>query len=416
MKVATRRLLLVSLSLVLSSAVLRADGESTANAVSALHWRGIGPAMMGGRIADIAIDPRDRSTWYLAVGSGGVWKSENAGTTWSPIFDAQPSYSIGCVTLDPSNSSIVWVGTGENVSGRHVGWGDGVYKSLDGGSTWQRMGLEKSEHISKIVVDPRDSNTVFVAAEGPLWSSGGERGLYKTGDGGATWDLVLAVDDDTGVTSLEMDPRDPDVLYAATYERRRKVWAHLAGGPGSGIHKSEDGGATWRRLGGGLPEGDLGKIGLAVSPADPDVVYATIEADDEGRGFYRSLDRGASWERRNSYISNGTGPHYYQEIFASPHDVDHVYQMDVFMHFTADGGANFEIVGNGREKHSDNHALAIDPADPEHLIVGTDASLYETFDHGETWRQTRTLPISQFYKLASTTASPSTTSWVGPRI
>ncbi|MCZ6506699.1 MAG: glycosyl hydrolase, partial [Acidobacteria bacterium] len=247
---------------------------------------------------------------------------------------------------------------------------------------------------------------VYVAAEGPLWSSGGERGLYKTVDGGETWELVLSVDGDAGVTSLEMDPRNPDVLYAATYERRRKIWSHLAGGPGSGIHKSEDGGASWQRLDRGLPEGDMGKIGLAISPADPDVVYATIEADEEERGFYRSRDRGASWEKRNSYISNGTGPHYYQEIYASPSDVDRVYQMDVFLHVTDDGGANFEIVGNGREKHSDNHALVIDPENPDHLLAGTDAGLYETFDHGVSWRHTRTLPISQFYKLDLDSSEP----------
>ncbi|MCG8457749.1 MAG: hypothetical protein MI919_15850, partial [Holophagales bacterium] len=276
-----------------------------------LALRGIGPAVMGGRIADIAVDPRRESTWYLAVGSGGVWKTENAGTTWTPIFDHQPSYSIGCVTLDPSTPDTVWVGTGENVSGRHVGWGDGVYKSLDGGRTWKRMGLERSEHIGDIVVDPRDGDVVYVAAEGPLWSGGGDRGLYKTTDGGDSWSRVLAPDGDTGdgdtgITDVELDPRDPDVLYAASYQRRRKVWSFLAGGPGSGIHKSTDGGATWRRLETGLPAGDMGKIGLAVSPADPDLVYATIEASEEERGFYRSLDAGESWQRRNPYLSSGT--------------------------------------------------------------------------------------------------------------
>ncbi|MGB6641825.1 MAG: glycosyl hydrolase, partial [Thermoanaerobaculia bacterium] len=195
----------------------------TAEAVSGLELRGIGPALMGGRIADIAVSPGDSSTWYLAVGSGGVWKTENAGITWRPIFDDQPSYSVGSVTLDPSNNDVVWVGTGENVSGRHVGWGDGVYKSLDGGGTWERMGLETSEHIGKIVVDPRDGNVVYVAAEGPLWSSGGERGLFKTTDGGETWVQVLSIDEDTGVTDVEMDPRNPDVLYAAAYQRRRQV-------------------------------------------------------------------------------------------------------------------------------------------------------------------------------------------------
>jgi photosystem II stability/assembly factor-like uncharacterized protein len=361
---------------------------------------------MGGRIADIAVSPRDGNTWYVAVGSGGIWKTENAGVTWRPIFDDQPSYSIGCVTLDPSNPDVVWVGTGENVSGRHVGWGDGVYKSLDGGHTWQRMGLERSEHIGKIVVDPRSSDVVYVAAEGPLWASGGERGLYKTTDGGESWSQVLAIDDDTGVTDVEVDPRNPDVLYAAAYQRRRHIWSLLAGGPGSGIHKSTNGGETWRRLETGLPKGDMGKIGLAVSPANPDVVYATIEANEKGRGLYRSRDRGERWERRNEYISNGTGPHYYQEIVASPHDVDLVYQMDVFLHVTRDGGATFEVLGTGGEKHSDNHALVIDRKDPNHLIVGTDASVYESFDEGTTWRQFPNLPVSQFYKLALDTAEP----------
>ncbi len=400
----------LSLGLLLGSALsaspATASEESLAKALSGLSLRELGPALMGGRIADIAVDPRDSSTWYLAVGSGGVWKTGNAGVTWTPIFDDQPSYSIGVVTLDPSNPDTVWVGTGENVSGRHVGWGDGVYKSLDGGKSWTNEGLERSEHIGKIVVDPRDGNVVYVAAEGPLWAAGGERGLYKTTDGGATWERILEIDDDTGVTDLEIDPRDPDVLYAASYQRRRHIWSFLGGGPGSGIHKSTDGGKSWRRIERGLPKGDMGKIGLAVSPANPDVVYATIEADEKERGFYRSLDGGESWAKRNGYISNGTGPHYYQEIEASPHDVDTVYQMDVFFHVTRDGGKTFDYLGDGRQKHSDNHALWIDPADPEHLLAGTDASLYESFDDGATWRQFPNLPISQFYKLCLDSAEP----------
>ena len=377
----------------------------TAEALSGLELRSIGPALMGGRIADIAVDPRRSSTWFVAVGSGGVWKTENAGITWTPVFDHQPSYSVGCVTIDPTRPDVIWVGTGENVSGRHVGWGDGVYKSVDGGGSWQRVGLERSEHIGDIIVDPRDGDVVYVAAEGPLWSSGGDRGLYKTMDGGLNWTQVLSIDDDTGVTDLEIDPRNPDVLYAASYQRRRHVWSLLAG-PGSGIHKSSDAGATWRRIERGLPAGDMGKIGLAVSPADPDVVYATIEAADDERGFYRSRDRGESWEKRNSYISNGTGPHYYQEIVASPHHVGRVYQMDVFVHVTEDGGANFDYLGTGREKHSDNHAFYIDPANPDHLLAGTDAGLYESFDHGATWRHFPNLPVSQFYKLALDDAEP----------
>ncbi|NHF61350.1 glycosyl hydrolase [Flavobacteriaceae bacterium TP-CH-4] len=382
------------------------DSKAMAAAVSGLELRGIGPAMMGGRIADIAVSPTDRSIWYVAVGSGGLWKTTNRGITWTPVFDGQPSYSIGTVALDPNNPDIVWVGTGENVSGRHVAWGDGVYRSADGGATWQQMGLATSEHIGRILIDPRDSNTVFVAAEGPLWSSGGERGVFKTTDGGKTWKQVLQIDEHTGVTDLEFDPSNPDILYAAAYQRRRQTWALLAGGPKSGIYKSVDGGESWERKKTGLPKGHMGKIGLAVTPANPEVVFATIEATESEKGFYRSLDKGESWEKRSSYTSGGTGPHYYQELEASPTDPDLVYQMDVFLHVSRDGGKTFDYLGTGREKHSDNHALWIDPDDGEHLIAGTDGGLYETFDEGSTWRHFPNLPISQFYKLGLDNAEP----------
>jgi photosystem II stability/assembly factor-like uncharacterized protein len=361
---------------------------------------------MGGRISDIAVDPRDRGTWFVAAGSGGVWKTTNAGVTWTPVFDAQSSYSIGCVALDPGNPDVVWVGTGENVSGRHVGWGDGVYRSRDAGRSWERVGLEDSQHIGKILVDPRDGNVVYVAAEGPLWSAGGERGLYKTTDGGVSWLQVLAVDENTGVTDVEFDPTDPDVIYAAAYQRRRHVWAFLAGGPASGIFKSSNAGESWRKMETGLPQGDMGKIGLAVTPADPDVVYATIEAGEEERGFYRSLDKGESWERRSPYVSGGTGPHYYQEIVASPQDPDLVVQMDVFLQVTRDGGATFGNLETGREKHSDNHAFWIDPKSAEHLLAGTDGGLYESFDEGLTWRHFPNLPVSQFYHVALSNSEP----------
>jgi len=380
--------------------------DIAAQVANGLHLRGIGPALMGGRIADIAINPIHSSTWYVAVGSGGLWKTTNSGTTWTPVFDAQASYSIGTVALDPNNPEVVWVGTGENVSGRHVGWGDGVYKSMDGGATWQQMGLKKSEHIGRILIDPRNSEVVYVAAEGPLWSSGGERGLYKTKDGGKTWQLVLEIDADTGVTDAEFDPSNPDVIYAAAYQRRRKTWALLGGGPKSGIYKSMDGGESWRKINVGLPQGEMGKIGLAVTPANPQVVYATIEADNANRGFYRSTDKGESWQKRNSYISGGTGPHYYQEIEASPTNPDLVYQMDVFINVTRDAGKTFEYGETGRTKHSDNHALWIDPANGQHLIVGTDGGLYESFDEGVTWRHFPNLPVSQFYKVGLDNAEP----------
>lgn len=383
-----------------------ASPEAMAKAVSGLELRGIGPAVMGGRIADIAVHPTDPRTWYVAVGSGGLWKTTNAGVTWEAVFEDQPSYSIGTVTIDPNHTEVVWVGTGENVSGRHVGWGDGVYRSVNGGETWKKMGLQKSEHIGKILVDPRNSDIVFVAAEGPLWASGGDRGLYRTTDGGTTWEPVLAIDENTGVTDVEFDPSNPDILYAAAYQRRRHTWSLLSGGPKSGIYKSTDNGVSWRPVKEGLPKGDMGKIGLAVSPANPELVYATIEAGDKGKGFYRSADKGESWEKRNSYISGGTGPHYYQEIEVSPVNPDLIYQMDVFFQVTRDGGKSFNNLGTGREKHSDNHALWIDPEDGEHLLAGSDGGLYETYDEGITWRHFPNLPISQFYKLSLDTATP----------
>ncbi len=382
------------------------DAPQVKELVQNLKLRGIGPALMGGRIADIAVSPSDRSTWYVAAGSGNLWKTTNSGITWTPVFDDQPSYSIGCVTVDPQNTETVWVGTGENVSGRHVGWGDGVYRSRDGGRSWQQMGLETSEHIGKILVDPRNSNVVLVAAEGPLWAWGGERGVFRTEDGGETWEQVLEVDENTGATDLEFDPSNPDVVYAAAYQRRRHTWALLAGGPSSGIYKSTDNGATWREVTSGLPQGDMGKIGLAVTPADPGLVYATIEANDKEKGFYKSTDKGESWTKQNSYISGGTGPHYYQEIEASPTKPDLIYQMDVFLHVTRDGGQTFDYLTTGHEKHSDNHAMWIDPENGNHLIAGTDAGLYETFDEGATWRHFPNLPISQFYKLGLDNSEP----------
>ncbi|MFW2380994.1 MAG: WD40/YVTN/BNR-like repeat-containing protein, partial [Acidimicrobiales bacterium] len=349
-------------------------------AISGLALRSIGPAFMGGRIADIAIHPLNPTTWFVAVGSGGVWRTTNAGTTWTPVFDDQPSYSIGCVRIDPNRPEVIWVGTGEAVSGRHVAWGDGVYRSSDGGETWSRMGLEHSEHISDILIDPRNGDVVYAAAEGPLWSSGGQRGLFKTVDGGTSWTHVLSVDDDTGVTSAVFAPDNPDVIYAATYQRRRRVWSFLGGGPGSGIHRSTDGGASWDQLTEGLPKSHMGRIGLGVTPADPELVYATVEASDEKeKGFYRSTNRGGTWERRNDYLSGGTGPHYYQEIFVSPTDPNRVYQADVYVHVTPDGGKTFRNLEDGKQKHSDNHVVWIDPSNERHLIVGSDAGLYETF-------------------------------------
>ncbi len=372
-----------------------------------LEFRSIGPAFMSGRIADIAIDPANQSTWYVGVGSGGVWKTRNRGTTWEPMFDDEESYSIGCITIDPNTPNTVWVGTGENVSGRHAGYGSGIYRSRDGGQNWENMGLKRSERIGMIRIDPRDSNTIFAAAQGPLWSGGGERGLFKSTDGGKTWRKVLGdglgnteIDDQyTGVSEVHMDPRNPDVMYAVSWQRIRNVAVLMDGGPGTGIHKSEDGGETWRELTEGLPEENRGKTGLAISPQNPDVVYATIELANREGGFWRSADGGETWEKRNEYLSSGTGPHYYQELFASPHQFDRVYQMDVRLHVTEDGGENFTMLDHDT-KHVDHHAMAFDPTDENYLLVGNDGGVYESYDLGETWRFVNNLPITQYYKVA----------------
>jgi len=377
----------------------------TADALAGLVFRNIGPAIMSGRISDIAIHPKKRQVWYVAVGSGGVWKTENSGTTWTPLFDGQPSYSIGCLTLDLNNPDVVWVGTGENVSGRHVGYGDGVYKSLNGGKTWTNMGLRQSEHIARILLDPRNSNVVYVAAEGPLWSPGGERGLYKSADGGKTWALSLEISKDTGVASAELDPSNPDILFAAAYQRRRSVAAFMGGGPESAIYKSDDAGKTWRKLSVGLPSGDMGKIGLAVSPIDPRLVYATIEAGPDERGFYRSTDKGESWEKRNPFISGGTGPHYYQEIFADPNVFDRIWQMAPPLMASDDGGKTWRRV-NEANKHGDNHAMAFVPGDPDYILNGSDGGVYESRDGAKTWRFFENLPVTQFYKVALDNALP----------
>src|SRR5689334_6268620 len=278
------------------------EAKASASTFAALTFRSIGPAVTSGRVVDLAVDPRDERVWYVASAYGGVWKTSNAGTTFSPVFDTQGTSSIGCVTVDPSNSLRVWVGSGENNSQRSVGWGDGLYRSDDAGRTWTNVGLKNSEHIGRIVVHPTNSNIVWVAAQGPLWAPGGDRGVYKTTDGGKTWRQVLKVDDWTGANEVHIDPRNPDVLYASTYQRHRKVWTLIDGGPGSGIWKSTDGGETWTKLTKGLPAGDMGRIGLVVPATESNVIVATVEAGADDRGTYRSDDGGQKWEKLNGYV------------------------------------------------------------------------------------------------------------------
>ena len=366
-----------------------------------LSFRNIGPALTSGRIVDIAVNPESHQTYFLAAASGGVWKTENNGTTFNPVFDAEGSYSIGCVTIAPSNPNIVWVGTGENNNQRSVAYGDGVYKSTDGGKSWKNMGLKNSEHIGMIAVHPKDENVVYVAAYGPLWSEGGDRGIYLTRDGGETWEKILDVSENTGFNEIHMDPRDPNLLYATAHQRRRHVWTYIDGGPESAIYKSTDGGKNWKKLTNGLPAGDKGRIGMDISPANPDVVYAIIKATDGG-GFFRSTDRGESWVKQSDHQTSGN---YYQEIVCDLKDVNKVYSMDTWLHHTEDGGKTFVQTGE-KSKHVDNHCLWIDPTNTDHWRVGCDGGLYETWNSAGDWKYFSNLPITQFYKVAVDNDTP----------
>ncbi len=368
-----------------------------------MKFRSIGPAVTSGRVGDIAVNPQNINEWYIAVASGGVWKTANAGTTFEPLFDGEGSYSIGCVTIDPNNPHVIWVGSGENNSQRSVAYGDGVYRSDDGGKSWKNMGLKRSEHIGKILVDPRDSRVVYVAAQGPLWGPGGDRGLFKTTDGGATWDSVLYISKHTGVTDVAFDPRNPDVIYAASYQRRRHVFTLIDGGPESALYKSEDAGKSWRKLAGGLPTSDIGRIGLAVSPINPDYVFALMELPNKKNGFYRSMNRGASWEKMTE--AGPAANQYYTEIFCDPKDIDRLYAMDVYLKVTNDGGKTWTNLGE-KNKHVDNHAMWINPNNTDHYLVGGDGGIYESFDRAVTWKFYSNFPVTQFYRVAVDNSQP----------
>ena len=364
--------------------------------IPSLKFRSIGPSFTSGRISDFAVNPQKPYEYYVATSSGGVWKTINSGTTYNPIFDTQGSYSIGCISMDPSNSNTLWVGTGENNNQRSVAYGDGIYRSDDGGSSWKNKGLKESEHIGKIIVHPENSDIVWVAAIGPLWSSGGDRGVYKTTDGGDSWECVLEIDKYTGVTDLVIDPRDPDVLYAAAFQRARHVFTYLGGGPGSGIYKTVDGGASWTEANTGLPKVDLGRIGLDISPANPEIIYAIVEAAQGKSGFYKSTNRGTSWKKQSSHVTSGN---YYQEIIADPVDENTIFSMDTWLKISRDGGKTFRNTGEDT-KHVDNHCIWINPDNNDHWLVGCDGGIYETWDAAKTWSFKANLPVTQFYKVA----------------
>jgi photosystem II stability/assembly factor-like uncharacterized protein len=387
-------------------------------------FRGLGPSLTTGRISDIDVDPKNPNVWYVAASSGNLWKTENRGTTWIPIFERHGSYSLGVVVVDPRDSNVVWLGTGENNNQRSVAFGDGVYKSTDAGKTWAYAGLAGSEHIGRITVDPRNSNVVYVAAIGPLWSSGGDRGLYKTVDGGKTWRPVLTISADTGVTDLAMDPKRPDVLYAAAYQRRRAVGQLIGGGPESGIYKSTDGGQKWTKLTKGLPSVDIGRIGLGVNWRNPNTVYALVTAQKRQGGFFRSDDGGASWKRIGKVVRTegrgegrgrgdvdeddwyrGGDPGYYNEIIVDGHDPETIWSPQTTMFRSRDGGKTWAEFPMPRV-HIDHHEIVFDPTDRNHMIVGNDGGVYETHDGGKVWRHFTNLPLSQFYRITTDYARP----------
>ena len=418
-------------SLLLAPAVSIAQTASTDGTapistaqLDAFRPRLIGPAVAGGRVHDVEALPGDPSTIFVASASGGLWKTTNRGHTWRNVFSDQAVSTFGDVAIAPSDSDILYVGTGEQNNRQSSSWGNGVYRSDDGGETWRHLGLVETRHIGKVLVHPGDPDIAYVAALGNLWSGNEERGVYRTRDGGLSWERVLYVDEFSGAVDLVMDPSDPSILYAATYQRLRRAWGFNGGGPGSGIHRSADGGETWAELTNGIPQGDKGRIGLAISESNPRVLNALIEhADGAEQGTYRSEDGGATWSRVNSLDPR---PMYYSEIFIDPSDEERVYVLATSAYKSENGGRSFSEIAERPTYdvgvHADHHALWIDPGDPNHLYLAGDAGLWETYDQGVSFRKINNMPIGQFYAIGVDNQDPywvyrgmqDNHSWMGP--
>ena len=365
-----------------------------------LNFRMIGPATTSGRIIDLAVNPKDHSEYYVASAYGGVWKTNNAGGTFTPIFDKYGTQSIGCMSLDPKNPNIVWVGTGENNNQRSVGYGNGLYKSEDGGKSFEWVGLKTSFSIGMITVDNENSNIVWVAAYGSLWGDGGERGIYKTEDGGKTWKRKLHVSDKTGFNEVHIDPFNPSLMYATSHQRRRHQWTYLGGGPESAMYISKDGGENWVKASNGFAGGELGRISVECSETTAGQLTAIVEG--ALGGVFQSMDYGASWEKVNAYQTSGN---YYQEVFSDPNNGSRLFFMDTYLHYSEDGGKTIKRFPE-KFKHVDNHAIWIDPSDFKHLLVGCDGGLYETHDYGQHWDFKENLPVTQFYRVSVDHSKP----------
>jgi len=378
--------------------------------LAGFRWRPIGPAIMGGRITDVEGIPGPSKTFFIAAASGGIWKTTNGGTTFRPVFDNERVISMGDLAIAPSDTNIVWAGTGEEDSRNSISPGGGIYKSSDGGLTWKLMGLTETEVIGRIVIHPTDPSIVYVAAVGHPWGANKERGLYKTTDGGQTWQLSKFISDRAGFVDVAMDPTNPDVLFAASWERVRGPWFFRSGGPGSALWKTTDAGKAWTEVkGGGLPETTKGRIGIAIAPSDPKVIYLMVEADttlnpkpDKSKprqlrpsGLYRSADGGATWEKTNS---NNVRPFYYSQVRVDPKEPNRVYWSSTPVNYSNDGG---KTVGNATVGiHVDHHGMWIDPSDPGHFIVGNDGGVAVTWDRGGNYDFIDTLPLGQFYAIS----------------
>jgi photosystem II stability/assembly factor-like uncharacterized protein len=402
--------------------VLAAGLQAQGGPFDALRFRSVGPAALGGRMHDVEAVPNDAATVYVAAATGGVWKSVNRGTTWTPIFDREAVSTAGDIAIFEANPNIVWLGTGEQNNRQSSSWGNGVYRSVDGGSTWTHLGLDATHHIGKIRLHPTDPDVAWVAALGNLWKATPDRGVYRTGDGGRTWNRVLFVDSLTGVVDLVMDPGDPNTLYAAAYQRLRTPWGFNGGGPGSGIYKTSDGGVTWRRLGTGIPEGDKGRIGLAIARTYPRMLLATVEHSGQS-GTYRTEDGGETWIR----ISNvNPRPMYYSKVYIDPTNERRAYILGVSVFRSDDGGRTFRELPNSPTYDlglkTDHHALWIDPRDPKFLYLAGDGGLHVSADLGATWKRVNNIPVGQFYSVDADDRDPywlyggmqDNHSWMGP--
>ena len=372
-----------------------------------LKARNLGSATMSGRITDIESPRGQPNVFYVGTASGGLWKSTDGAVTFEPIFD-EHHQSIGCLRIDPSDPDTIWVGTGEINVRNSVSYGDGLYKSTDGGETWKHLGFEHSERIAEIIVHPDDSKVVYVAVQGQLWSEHDERGLYKTSDGGETWERILYVDEKTGCIDLDMDPQEPNTLYAAMWQVRRWPYFFYSGGPGSGLHKSTDGGKTWTKLTNGLPEGELGRIDLDIAPSRPSRVYAIVEGEGESTGLYRSDDLGASWARISGGFNLTARPFYLTTVVVDPVDYNRIYNPSLFLGISDDGGKSWPGGFNGffQSVHSDHQSLWINPENPYHLLLGTDGGIYVSYNAGNTFRHVGSLPVSQFYRVTADNQIP----------